>query len=147
VVFYAYQQQLLASIEAINRPDITFRINAAFVGLNISANVLLVSIIGWVGAAVASALSTGVGLILSFRALKNHIDFRIPYIELLKQGTAALIMGIIVYAGNGFESKYYMINNNLATVSILIILGAGIYFAVLFAISTHFRMTVKQNLS
>jgi O-antigen/teichoic acid export membrane protein len=146
VVFYGYQQQLLKSIEAIDRPDITFRINVAFVGTNILANLVLIYTVGWVGAAVASAVSTGIGLILSFIALRNHVKFRVPYLELLKQVTAALIMGVVVYAGSWFKTNYYLIDSNPATVVGLIVLGAGIYFAVLFYISTKFRTTVKQNI-
>lgn len=147
VVFYAYQQQLLSSIEAIGRPDIAFRVNSIFVGLNILANLVLIYIIGWVGAAVASAASTGIGLILSFSALRSHVKFRVPHVELLRQLTAALIMGVVVYTGNWFESNRQIINSNLVTVTSLMVLGAGIYFATLFAISADFRTTVRQNVS
>lgn len=145
VVFYAYQQQLLASIEAIDRPNIAFRINAVFVGLNILFNFILIYTIGWVGAAVASATSTGVGLILSFRALRSHVKFHVPYLELLKQATAAVIMGVVVYTGTWFESYYHIIDINSVTVTSLTILGASVYFATLFVISADFRTVVKQN--
>ena len=145
VVFYGYQQQLLNSIEAIDRPDIAFRINVAFVSLNVVANLLFIYCLGWVGAAVASALSTAVGLALSFRALRSQIDFAVPYLEVSKQVVAALVMGAVVYGGERLESVYGVVNHNLVIVFVLVGLGACVYFAVLTAISPSFRITVKRN--
>jgi O-antigen/teichoic acid export membrane protein len=146
VVFFGYQQQLLNSIEAIDRPDLAFRINVVFVCLNVVANVLLIYSIGWVGAAIASALSTAVGLVLSFRMLRRQIDVTVPYAELSKQAAAALVMGAVVYTGERAETAYGVVNHNLVVVLILVCLGAGIYFTTLVLISPSFRTTVRRNL-
>jgi len=145
-LLYGYQRQLLTSLNAVDRPDIAFRVNVVFVGFNVLANVALVLAIGWVGAAVATALSTALGAFLAYRGLRKFVEFSAPYVEVSRQVVAALFMGIAVHGALWVENAYRVFNHNVTLVVTLVTLGAVIYFAVLLVLSSEFRDTIEQNL-
>jgi len=134
-----YQGQFLNTVDAVDRPDLTFRINAIFVVLNVILNVLLIWQFGWYGAAVATTISAGVGLGLGYYYAKTIIEVSIPVGEIAKQLVAACIMGFIVYSGR------LLFGESLATVIGLVVLGAAVYFSALLSLSTNFRNTVEDN--
>ena len=142
----SYQNQLLNTLNAIDRPERSFRVNALFVVSNVSLNVVLIYLYGWLGAAVATALSVSVSLVAAHRSLGAIVDFAIPYREIGRQWLAALAMGAVVLAGRRVETTYRLLEHNLATVFVLVGLGAGVYFLALLAISPRFRETVDRNL-
>jgi O-antigen/teichoic acid export membrane protein len=53
---YSYADQLLNTLNAVDRPDLTFRANAVFSATNVVLNVVLIAYFGWVGAAVTTAV-------------------------------------------------------------------------------------------
>jgi hypothetical protein len=55
-------------------------------------------------------------------------------------------MGIVVYAGRYVEDTRGVVGHNFTVVLLLVGLGAGAYFAILFGISPRFRKTVLDNL-
>jgi O-antigen/teichoic acid export membrane protein len=142
----AYQAQLTNTLNAINRPDLSFRINAVFIVANVVLNVILIYFHGWVGAAVATAVSVAISLIVGYVTLSPIVQFSIPFGEIGRQWLAAILMGIVVYTGLRIESTYLHIGHNLAIVFTLVTLGAGVYFLALLAISTRFRTAVVNNL-
>ncbi len=142
----AYQKQLLNTLNAIDRPDLSFRVNAAFVVANLTLNVALIYFYGWVGAAVATVLSVAMSLVIAYYLLDSLIDFVIPYFEIARQWVAALLMGVVVYGGLWIENTHQILNHNAITVLLLVGLGAAIYFLTLLSISTRFRQTVDRNL-
>lgn len=138
---YAYQQQFITALNAIDRPDLTFRISAAFTVVNIGLNFALVSTIGWIGAAIATATSAGIGLILSYGYLYCLVDFDFPIREIGKQWVAAVIMGaIILVTRNTIGSTTY-------TVIPLVLLGAAVYVSTLAAISQPLRNLAARTIS
>ena len=142
----AYQNQILNTLNAVDRPDLSFRVNAIFIIANLMLNVILVYLYGWIGAAVATALSVAVSLVIAFHLLKSLITFAIPYREIARQWVAALLMGIIVYAGVWLENTYRVVGHNFAVVAVLVTGGAGVYFFALLGLSREFRETVDRNL-
>jgi len=146
-LLYGYQRQLLTSLNAVDRPDIAFWVNVVLIGFNTLANVVLVYTIGWVGAAVATALSAALGASLAYRGLRELVEFSVPYVAIFRQVGAALFMAVTVYGTLWIENTYQVINHNAALVVTLVTLGAAIYFAVLIVVSSKFRDVVKQNLS
>lgn len=142
----SYYQQLSATLGAIDRPEDTFRINAAFIVANVVANVGLVYTFGWVGAAAATVLSAAIGTALSYYYLRRAVEFTVPATEIGRQWLAALVMAGVVYAGLRTESTYRLLGHNLATVLVLVGLGAAVYFVALLAISAKFRRTIRNNL-
>lgn len=143
MIFWDYQNQLLTALNAIDRPDLSFRVNLVFVVVNLCLNVILVLTVGWIGAALATVVSAIIGLILAFWYLHQLVAFQIPYVELGQQLTAALIMAAIVATVRA--SIEAMVNDNWIIVFSLVGLGAGAYFLVLLSISRSFRTMVINN--
>lgn len=143
---YTYTMQLLNTLGAVDRPDLAFRANAVFIVSNLLLNVVLVSTVGWVGAAVATLLSATVGLSLSFRYARALVEFSVPYAEIGRQWVAAAVMGMVVYAARQVGETYWIANYNEPFVVSLVGVGAGVYVCVLLVISTRFRTTVTDNL-
>gem|GEM_PF-297051 len=145
VLLYAYQKQLLNALNGVDRPDLAFRVNLLFILLNVTLNLLLIWQYGLVGAAVATAISAGVGTAVGYLLLKRLIEFETPVGEIGRQATAALIMGGVVYGTRAIgESRGLTIPNELF-VGLLVGLGAAIYFLSYLAISKRFRDTVRRN--
>jgi O-antigen/teichoic acid export membrane protein len=144
-LFMGYQNQLLNTLNAIDRPDLSFRVNAVFVGANIVANVVLIYLYGWIGAAVATAGSVAVSLILAYRYVSSIIAFEFPVREIARQWGAAVIMAVVVYGGLVVENSYNLLRHNFVTVLLLVGIGAGVYFGVLIVLSSQFRTTVRSN--
>lgn len=137
---YAYQSQFATALDGINRPDLTFRVNAVFFGGNLGLNVLLVWQFGWIGAAVATALSTAASLGLAYRYLTSLVVVSLPILELVRQVIATAAMAIsVTVAGSTLGTGVP------ATIG-LVGLGGVVYLVALFGISPRFRDTVIQNL-
>ena len=145
-LFMGYQNQLLNSLNAIDRPDLSFRVNAVFVAGNISFNIVLIYLYGWIGAAIATAGSTAISLILSYYYLSSIISFGLPIAEILRQGFAATVMAGVVYSGLFLENSYRLIRHNVIIVLFFVGTGATVYFVVLLGLSPRFRKTVDRNI-
>lgn len=146
VLVKGYLQQFSVALQAINRPDISFKINSVFILTNIILNIVLIYLYSWVGAAIATAVSAGIGLVLSYFAVKHLTEFSMPVRSIAEQWFAAFIMGIIIHVGYSLEQTYNIINWNILVVIIFVFLGAGIYFGILLVISNKFRQTIRHNL-
>jgi len=148
MLVYSYNKQLLNTLNGIDRPNLAFRANLMFVVSNLVLNVTLVYTIGWVGAAIATATSAGIGLTFGFYYTRRHVGFTIPFAEIARQWTAALGMGIVVYAVRELgETNWTWIDDfNAVFVVLLVGLGAAVYFVLLLSISSTFRTTVTNNL-
>lgn len=145
VLLRSYQMQLLTALSAIDRPDLTFNVNAVSIVSNVVLNVVLVYRYGWIGAAVATMLAVGIGTLLGYRYVTTLIDFELPYFVIGKQVVAAGVTGAVAAGGLWVEATYTLANNNVVVVLTLVTLGAGAYFAVLFWISKEFRSVVQAN--
>jgi O-antigen/teichoic acid export membrane protein len=144
-LFMGYQQQLLNTLNAINRPDLAFRVNVVFVASNIALNIVLIYFYGWLGAAVATATSVVISLVLAYRQVDTVIDFEVPVSEISRQWAAAAVMTVVVYGGLQIETTYHLIDQNFVVVVVLIALGAVVYSSSLFIFSKEFRKTIDRN--
>lgn len=139
-LIYGYMGQFLTTINAIDRPELTFRINAVFVSVNLVLNILLTWRFGWYGAAGATSASAGIGLLLGYYYANQVIDVVIPLREIGKQCLAAGIMAGIVTFGR------VMLGDSLPIIIVLVGVGAVVYFVTLLSISLEFRKKVRKNL-
>lgn len=142
----AYQAQFTTTLNAIDRPNLAFRVNVVFIGANLLLNVVLIYFYGWIGAAVATASSVVISLCVAYYYLSSIVTVNIPAGEIGNQWLAGVLMGGVVFAGLQFEAAYLNIGHNLAVVLSLVALGAAVYFIVLLIISSQFRVTVRDNL-
>jgi O-antigen/teichoic acid export membrane protein len=141
-----YQGQIVNAVNGIDRPDLSFRINAVFVATNLLSNIVLVYYYGWIGAAIATAFSVAVSFMLAYRIMAKIIDFDLPLTEIGKQWLASVLMAVFVYTGNYIENTFSIVQHNFATVLLLVCFGALVYFLSLLNISDEFRQTINQNL-
>ncbi|MES3518016.1 MAG: oligosaccharide flippase family protein [Natronomonas sp.] len=148
LLVYSYTKQLLNTLNAVDRPDLSFRANGLFVSSNVVLNVVLVVSIGWIGAAIATAISAVVGLVASLYYARRLLPVEVPYGEIGRQWGAALGMGAVVYAARvAVETTVPWIDSyNAAFVLCLVGLGAAVYFLLLSLLSERFRSTVLANL-
>jgi O-antigen/teichoic acid export membrane protein len=110
-------------------------------------NVILIYLYGWLGAAVATAVSAGLSYVSSYAYASSLIEFSFPRREVLYQILASVIMGGVVYSGIWTEDTFALLQSNIVLVLTLVLIGAGVYFGSLLTLSTQFRDTVTQNLS
>jgi O-antigen/teichoic acid export membrane protein len=137
----AYGTLFLTAVNGIDRPDIAFRINAAFIATNLALNVVLVAAFGWYGAAVATGLSATLMLAASYAAIRRLIgDPAIPGVEIGKEVTAALVMGAALLILRPLVAR-----NHYLTV-LMVGAGAAVYVAILLAISGRIRGKVGELL-
>lgn len=137
---YAYGEQFLNALNALDRPDLAFRINAVFFVTNISLNFVLVYLYGWIGAAVATAVSATATLLLGYRVLSRFLPVSFPIREVAIQGLATVPMAVAVGSGRLFLDR-----SDVAGV-LLVTVGAVTYFLALILLSGRFRTTVRRNL-
>jgi O-antigen/teichoic acid export membrane protein len=142
----AYQNQILTTLNAVDRPDLAFRVNLVFLLGNLVLNIVLIYFYGWLGAAVATSLSALLSLIAGFAYLRSIISLSLPSMEIMKQWTAAITMGILVYTLQRAENAADLINYNVTTLLALVGIGAIAYFLILAGISEPFRSTIRRNL-
>lgn len=145
ILFYGYLKQFLNALNALDRPDLAFRTNLLFIGTNVVLNLLLIWQFGWVGAAIASAISSGIGLVGSYIYLKMIVTVSLPLGEVSKQVLSALIMGSVVLVLLRAIETTVIFRNNFLIVLTLVAVGAVIYFTILFGISSRFRGTIRHN--
>ncbi len=146
ILAYTYNKQLLNTLNAIDRPDLAFRANAVFIGANLVLNVTLVYAIGWLGAAIATAISAAIGLVFGYYYARQQISFQVPVGEIARQCLAAMAMGLVVYVARTVGETQPIAAYNEVFVVLLVGLGAAVYFLVLLVISSTFRTTVTNNL-
>lgn len=135
---HAFGDQLVNAINGLDRPDVAFRINAAFLTTNTVLNVVLVWQFGWYGAAVATLSSTGVYLAggwVGFRRLVGALDF--PFREVGYELLAAVVMSGLLYLA------VPSLPRTLPVTILAVFVAAGIYSVVLLTLSSRIRGKVR----
>jgi O-antigen/teichoic acid export membrane protein len=133
----AFGEQFVSAINAIDRPDIAFRISILFIVGNITLNIGLVSLFDWTGAAVATFLAASGWAVLSYAALAKLIGRpSIPWIEIGYQVAAAAVMAgaLIILLG-------VMPDNRLSTL-VTVFAGGTVYTVALVTLSKRVREKV-----
>lgn len=130
----AYGRQLVSAINALDRPDVAFRISAAFIAVNLVLNLALVFEFGWIGAAVATAVSATLILALGYVALTRLIGR--PPIPVREIGLQVVASGMM--AGLLLLARPVVPGNHYATV-VLVFAGAAVYTGILVVLSGRVR--------
>ena len=142
---HGYHKQLMNTLDAVDRPDLTFRVNVFFTVANISLNVVLVYLYGWIGAAVATFVSVLAAMLIAFRMLSTLMTFSIPHKQILSQVLSAAIMGSTVAGlARGLNSVGI---DTVRLIPVLGLVGVGVlvYLGTLTLVSTEFRRVVADN--
>lgn len=129
-----YGSQLVSALNALDRPDVTYRINILFIGLNLSLNVVLIWQFGWYGAAVATAVSAAIRTVLAYRGIRQLLGR--PDVPLLD-------IGYEVLAAAGMLVAVILVNRvapgSRAFTVVLVFFGATVYTLLLIVLSPLVR--------
>jgi O-antigen/teichoic acid export membrane protein len=138
LILDAYASLILSVIKALDRPDIVLRIDLVLVSMNVVLNVALVYLYGWHGAAVATLVSGGVTLGLSYVAITRLIGRpSVPYREIGEELVASVLMFACIVA---FQE--YAAPGVVGTVS-LVAAGGVVYTVLLLGISPRIRQKAR----
>jgi len=135
----SYETFLLQSLNAIDRPDATFRISLVFIAANLSLNLVLVWQFGAIGAAVATAVTMLLSTVLATRVLRRIVGFEVEWATIGVQILSATVMTIVVL----------MIRERVTPVTdfktlLLVGVGAGVYFVCVFLGSAQARTQLRR---
>lgn len=144
---HSYHKQFMNTMDAIDRPDLTFVINIFFSITNITLNIILVYLYGWIGAAIATLTSITAAIVLSYRMLSRIVEFSVPHGQILRQILSSVIMGTFVYGLLKLLSLLSWGIQEFIPVIASVGLGAIVYFTCLVVVSHEFRSIVLSNLS
>jgi O-antigen/teichoic acid export membrane protein len=133
-ILEVYGSQFVDVLDAVDRPDLSFRTNVTFTIANFGLNIALVLFIGWIGAAVATLLSSLLTLLLGYHYLRQSLGpIPIPLSEIGKQVVCGGVMAIVVY---GFDA---VAPPNHYVTLLLVGAGAAIYGLCLIVVSADSR--------
>ena len=141
-LFNIFASQFTNVLNSIDRPDAAFRVNIAFVGLNILLNIVLVWSIGWHGAAIATAVSAGFRMVVGYWITELTLDgVNVPFTELVRQVAAAIVMATLLY------SIIPLAPVGRFGTALLVGFGATVYSVVLIAIAPRIRSKTRLLIS
>lgn len=136
-----FGSQFVNTINAINKPEVAFRVNMTFILTNIVLNVILVFKYGWYGAALATLISSIVFLAMAYRFLGKEIGgIELPVREISMQILASSIMFTIVA-----QVTKLLPTSHVYTL-VVIFFGSVIYVAVLIMLSKRIRKKMHSLL-
>lgn len=117
------------SLQAIDRPDLGAKAAAVAMLLNLMLNVILVSLFGIIGAAIATTVAFSVNALLHALYLSRFVEIRFPYKEIAISGVATLGMActLVVF-------KIVFPAGNPAGLAAAILLGALSYSVLLLSV-------------
>lgn len=95
-VVYVFLYLQMMTLNALNHPKDSFRVTAVAVIVNIALNVLLIPVLGIVGAAFATLVSVALNAILGYHALGKYLVVSVEKIPVLHIVVSAGVMSIVV---------------------------------------------------
>ncbi len=143
-VLFGFYQICLYIIFLANRTYLTLRLLGTAAILNIVLNLILIPLMGIVGAAIATLIAYGALGILTLMVSRIYLKFDLSLPFMLKSAIASAIMVTGIWLSRP---------ETIATVLIAIVGGIVIYFSILFLIKglsksevTFFLGFIKENL-
>ncbi|MFC7132395.1 MULTISPECIES: polysaccharide biosynthesis C-terminal domain-containing protein [Salinibaculum] len=131
----AYGTQFENLINAFDRPDLMFKVNFLFILTNVTLNLVLINLYGWVGAAIATAVSSLLVIVFGYYYVSKLLGKPdIPVHDIGTEILAGVVMGGFVWLLRALLPW----SNMYVTVG-LVLTGAFTFIVVLFAISRRFR--------
>lgn len=144
IVLYSFFRICVYVIHLVKRTYWLFRLLSIAAALNIGLNLVLIPRLGILGAAVATLIAYGALGMLTLIVTRRYLKFDLSLPFILKSIFASAIMALCIWLINP---------QSMASVTISILLGILVYFAVLLTIKglsrreiTFFISFVKDNL-
>lgn len=131
-VFHSYEVVFGKVINALDRPDLMFRVDTIFVALNVVLNVIAISVVGWIGAAFATVGAMVLRTMLTYRYLSMTLSFSFPTRDIALEVIAALVMGMVLW-------PFATADVSVLDLILLVGLGACIYLVVVLVLVRRVR--------
>jgi O-antigen/teichoic acid export membrane protein len=141
-VIYVFQFLQIMTLNALNHPKDTFWITSLIVLVNIVLNILMIPVIGITGAAIATFISILISAILGYLVLGKYISVKMerkPFVHILG---ATAVMALVI---GGLRLVVPVVN--LGYLFGLVIIGAGVYFVLLFRIDRGIHDELKEMIT
>ena len=138
-VIYIFQYLQMMTLNALNHPKESFWITSLIVIVNIVLNILLIPVLGITGAALATFISILISVILGNLVIGKYISVKMEKKPILHILGAAAIMAFVV---GGLRLVVPVVN--LGYLIGLVIIGAIVYFVLLFRIDREIRNELKE---
>lgn len=140
-VFQTQYQVVTSSIDGLDRPDLTLRIDALGLLMNVTLGLGLFYIMGPAGIAWATVISVAIRYFVGNRILKSLVEVNLAPDTLQHQALSGLIMGVGVFFAD------QKTGGGLLPTIVVIGIGGVIYFASLTALSGDFRELAINSIS
>ncbi|MGA2935103.1 MAG: polysaccharide biosynthesis C-terminal domain-containing protein [Methanomicrobiales archaeon] len=109
--------------------------------VNITLSVVLIPVLGLVGAAAGTLVTASISLVIAFRKLRRHTPVSLDSFAIMRFLGAAGIMGAVLILGKVLVSIHAFWRPVL-----LVLLGAGVYFGILLLIDRRLRDDARRTL-
>jgi len=138
-VVYIFQYFPMMTLNALNHPKDSFWITVVGVLVNIALNILLIPVIGIIGAAVATIISILVSAILGHKVLGNYVTVEMEIKPVFHIMAATGVMALVV---GGLRLVIPVVH--LGYLVALVIIGAIVYIVLLLRIDRGIHDEVKE---
>jgi len=141
-VVYVFLYLQMMTLNALNHPKDSFRVTAVAVVVNIALNVLLIPLLGIVGAALATLISVALNAILGYFVLGKYLVVNVEKMPLfhilVAAGVMSLVVGILRLGVPAMNLWYLLAIGST---------GAVVYFLLLLKIEHGIRDELKDLVS
>jgi O-antigen/teichoic acid export membrane protein len=133
---------LTMCLTAVNKPRESFMVTLVSAVLNIILNIMLIPVFGILGAAVATLLTMTVNALLAYILLKPVVKLSLERKSIYFMIVSSTVMSVVVLV-----YYYYLGIENFLSLCAIILIGAGIYFIILFTLDKNLTKEIKNLLN
>jgi O-antigen/teichoic acid export membrane protein len=139
-LFKVYGSPFGETIEATDRPRLTFRVGLGIIVFHLPLAVGLGHLFGLLGV-IASSVIAEIARLSVYQFLAHRL---FGGIVLTRPMFDQLVAGGIMFVAVELLTRYGVTVSNWAWLLVVVGFGAGMYFAALLAVSAHFRQTLRH---
>lgn len=145
-VRFVHSLQIIAvrAIEAMNRPDVIFKISMLVMGLNLVGDIVLVYYFGIIGAAVATLISMSVFLGAALYYLKMLLDVQVPYRRIGNEVAAGIVMLVLIWGVDSILQSVLV--HSALKLAVLILSGIVCYASCLFMFDRNMVADLREKI-
>jgi O-antigen/teichoic acid export membrane protein len=129
----------IMALNAMNRPQDSFRSTSVAAVLNIILNIGLIPLYGILGAAIATALSMGMNALIAYFLLRRMVSLRLE-----KKSVGSVIISSLIMALSVIILLFILPINSAAILFVTVIIGAGIYMIALFGLDRAMYQEIRD---
>jgi O-antigen/teichoic acid export membrane protein len=133
---------LTMCLTAVNKPRESFIVTLVSAVLNIFLNIMLIPVFGILGAAVATLVTITVNALLAYILLKPVVKLSLERKSIGFMIVSSIVMSVVVLV-----YYYYLGIENFLSLCAIILIGAVIYFIILFTLDKNLTKEIKNLLN